>query len=50
MKVHIGVDARTGLTHTFTATAANEHDFNQTKVLIHGDETFTCADSGYRGV
>ena len=49
MKAHIGVDARTGLTHTFTTTAANEHDLNQTKHLIHGDETFIGADSGYRG-
>ena len=28
MKAHIDVDARTGLTHSFTTTAANEHDLN----------------------
>jgi len=35
-----------GLTHTFTTTSANEHDLNQAKHLIHGDETFISADSG----
>jgi len=49
MKAHIGVDARTGLTHSFTATAANEHDLNQAKHLLHGKERFIFADSGYRG-
>ena len=28
MKAHIGIDVKSGLTHTFTTTAANEHDFN----------------------
>jgi len=28
MKAHIGVDARTGLTHSLTTTAANEHYLN----------------------
>jgi IS5 family transposase len=37
------------LTHTFTTTAANEHDLNQAKNLLHGDEDFVFTDSGYRG-
>lgn len=49
LKAHIGVDAQTGLTHTFTTTAANEHDLNQAKNLLHGDEDFVFADAGYRG-
>lgn len=49
MKAHIGVDARTGLTHSLTTTAANEHDLNQADQLLHGQETFICADAGYRG-
>jgi len=49
MKAHIGVDAKTGLTHSFTTTAANEHDLNQAEYLLHGDEDFIFADSGYRG-
>ncbi len=49
MKAHIGVDARTGLTHSFTTTAANEHDLNQAEHLLHSKEEFIFADSGYRG-
>ena len=26
MKAHIGVDAKSGLTHSLVTTAANEHD------------------------
>jgi len=49
MKAHIGVDARTGITHSFTTTAANEHDLNQAGELLHGEEQFIFADAGYRG-
>ena len=49
LKAHIGVDARTGITHSFTTTAANEHDLNQAGNLLHGDEGFIFADAGYRG-
>ncbi len=49
MKAHIGVDARTGITHSFTTTAANEHDLNQAGALLHGEEGFIFADAGYRG-
>ena len=49
MKAHIGVDVKTGLTHTFTITAANEHDLNQAHNLLHGQEKYIFADSGYRG-
>ncbi len=49
MKAHIGVDARTGLTHSLATTAANEHDLNQANNLLHGDEQFVFADAGYRG-
>lgn len=49
MKAHIGVDARTGFTHSLQTTAANEHDLNQAAALLHGDEYFIGADAGYRG-
>ena len=49
MKAHIGVDARTGLTHRLVTTAANEHDLNKVGELLHGDENFIFSDSGYRG-
>jgi IS5 family transposase len=49
MKAHIGVDVKTGLTHTFTTTSANEHDLNLAHNLVHGKEKHIFADSGYRG-
>ncbi|HDY7992682.1 TPA: IS5 family transposase [Vibrio vulnificus] len=49
MKAHIGVDSKTGLTHSFTTTSANEHDLNQVAHLLHGQEKYIFADSGYRG-
>ena len=33
LKTHIGVDARTGLTHSFTTTSANEHELNPCQPL-----------------
>ncbi len=46
LKAHIGVDARTGLTHSLSTTAANVHDITETKNLLHGEEYFVSADSG----
>ena len=43
------MDACTGITHSFTTTADNEHDLNQAEHLLHGDEAFIFADAGYRG-
>ena len=49
MKAHIGVDAKSGLTHSPVTTAANEHDLNQLGNLLHGEEQFVPADAGYQG-
>ena len=49
LKAHIGVDARTRLTHSLTTTSANEHDLNHAGTLLHVKESFVFADSGYRG-
>lgn len=38
MKCHIGVDAGSGLVHTMTVTAANEHDITQTANLLREDD------------
>ena len=46
---HIGVDAKSGLTHSLVTTAANEHDLNQLGNLLHGEEQFVSADAGYQG-
>ena len=50
MKVHIGVDADSGLVHTVVGTAANAHDVTQASALLHGEESDVFADSGYGGV
>jgi IS5 family transposase len=50
MKAHIGVDAQSGLVHSVTCTAANEHDLNQAEYLLHGEEEYVFADAGYQGV
>ncbi|MBW8192049.1 IS5 family transposase [Neiella marina] len=50
MKAHIGVDSMSGLVHSFETTAANVHDVTQAVHLLHGEEKYVYADSGYRGV
>jgi len=49
MKVHIGVDSRSGLVHSASVTAANVHDSQQLPNLLHGQETRMYGDSAYRG-
>ena len=41
MKAHIGVDAKSGLTHSLVTTAANEHDLNQLGNLLHGENNLS---------
>lgn len=50
MKMHIGTDAETGLTHSLTTTAANVHDITETDKLLHGEESDVWGDAGYQGV
>ena len=50
MKIHIGVDADTGLVHSMSATAANVHDITEAHNLLHGGETMVWCDAGYQGV
>jgi IS5 family transposase len=50
MKAHIGVDAKSGLVHSVSGTAANVADIAQTHVLLHGQEKEVYADAGYLGV
>ena len=50
MKVHIGVDADTGLVHSMSATAANVHDVTEAHNLLHGGETMVWCDAGYQGM
>jgi IS5 family transposase len=50
MKRHIGVDAGSGLIHTITVTAANEHDITEAANLIREDDEVVYGDSGYPGI
>ena len=50
MKVHIGVDADSGLVHTVIGTAANVNDVTQAAGLLHGKEKQAWGDAGYQGV
>ncbi len=50
MKVHIGVDAGTGIVHTVIGTAANVHDSKKAVDLIRDDDEVVYGDSGYLGI
>ncbi len=50
IKIHIGVDADTGLVHSMTTTAANAHDITEAHHLLHGGETMVWCDAEYQGV
>ena len=47
MKMHIGVDSRTGLAHSAMLTAANVHDKHALAELLHGAEQRVYDDSAY---
>lgn len=49
MKAYIGVDSRTKLIHSVSATAANVHDRQVLPKLLHEHETRVWGDSVYRG-
>jgi IS5 family transposase len=49
MKLHIGVDSKTKLTHAMTTTAANVHDATVLGELLHGDETRMYGHQAYQG-
>ena len=50
MKVHIGVDAETGVVHSMSTTSANVHDVTEAHRLLHGREKRVWGDAGYQGV
>jgi IS5 family transposase len=47
MKLHIGVDSQSGLTHSAVVTAANMHDKHPLPDLLHGQEKRVYGDSAY---
>lgn len=50
MKLHIGVDADTGLVHSAAGTSANAHDITKAADLLHGEEKRVHGDAGYMGI
>jgi IS5 family transposase len=50
MKMHSGVDAKSGLIHSVVCTAAHEADVVHAHELLHGQETQVHGDSGYTGI
>lgn len=47
MRLHIGVDSQSGLTHSALVTAANVHDRHALPDLLHGRERRYYGDSAY---
>ena len=47
MKLHIGVDSQSGLTHSAEVTPANVHDKHPLPNLLHGNERRVYGDSAY---
>ena len=47
MKLHIGVDSKTGLAHSAVVTAANVHDKHPLPDLLHGREELVYGDCAY---
>lgn len=47
MKLHIGVDSQSGLTHSAVVTSANVHDKHPLPKLLHGLEKRVYGDSAY---
>lgn len=50
MKIHIGVDAGSGMVHTIEASSANVHDVDVAPKLIRMDDEVVYGDSGYLGI
>ena len=50
MKLHLGVDASTGVVHSFSTTSANVHDMTEAHRLLHGREKKVWGDAGCIGV
>ena len=46
MKVHIGVDAQTGVVHSVSTTPANVNDVTEAHRLLHGGESQVWGDAG----
>ena len=50
MKLHIGVDAETGIVHSLSAISAKVQDVTEAHRLLYGGEQQVWGDAGYIGV
>jgi len=50
MKVHIGVDADSGLVHTVHGTSGHVSDISEGNTLLHGQESIAFGEAGYQGI
>ncbi|MEB3317794.1 MAG: transposase [Cyanobacteriota bacterium] len=50
MKVHIGVEAESGLIHSMQPTSANLHGLTPASALLHREGNRVYADSGHQGI
>ncbi len=50
MKLHIGVDAQSGVVRSVSVTAANRHDVTEAHRLLHGGDRRVWGDAGYKGI
>ena len=50
LRIHIGVDADSGLVHTVIGTSGNVADVVEGNSLLHGQETDGFGDADYQGV
>jgi len=47
MKLHVGIDAKSGLSHTVQVTTAREHDVTMLPNLVREDDRAVFGDKGY---
>lgn len=49
-KIHIGVDAESGMIHSVAVTSANVNDIEMMDEMIRPEDEYVYGDSGYRGI
>ncbi len=50
MKLHMEVDAQSGLVHSLATTSGNMHELSTSEQLVHGEEVRAWGDAGYGGI
>ncbi len=47
MKIHVGADVDSGVSHSVTVTGANEADMSELPNLLRDDDSVSFGDAGY---